>query len=58
MHVATPWSTVWEIAGKRYLTKQGDGSMTESAYKVLQAFAMREQQEAMQSVMGVRHGDF
>lgn len=46
------WGTVWEIAGKRYQTKQGENFMTDHAFAVLQSLTMREQQQAMKDALG------
>lgn len=50
--MSSGWSTVWEIAGKRHETKQGEDHLTDHAHTVLQAFVMAEAQENMRAAMG------
>lgn len=46
------WGTVWDIAGRRHCTNQGEGHLSEHAHEVLQAFVMQETQEAISAAMG------
>lgn len=46
------WSTVWDIAGRRHGTRQGEGHLSEHAHEILQGFVMREAQEAIAQAMG------
>lgn len=46
------WLTVWEIASRRHGTKMGADTLTPHGYAVLEAFALREQQEAMSQALG------
>jgi hypothetical protein len=47
-----PWSTVWEIAGKRYQTKEGKQTLSDHGFEVLQAFVAAEQRDAMKNALG------
>ena len=47
-----PWSTVWDIAGKRHNTKSGECHLSEHAHEVLQFFMVAEAQDAMASALG------
>lgn len=46
------WGTVWDIAGKRHSTFQGEDHLSEHAHEVLQGFVVREGQEAIAQAMG------
>lgn len=47
-----PWSTVWDIAGKRHNTKAGEGHLSEHAHEILQGFMIAEAQDAMATALG------
>lgn len=47
-----PWSTVWDIAGKRHNTKMGEDHMSSHAHEVLQGFMIAEAQDAMTNALG------
>lgn len=46
------WKTVWEIAGRRNDTKQGQGHLSTHGFTVLQSFVVAEAQAAMHSQIG------
>lgn len=46
------WSTVWEIASRRYSTKRGEGSMSDHSFTILQSFVIQEQARAMKEALG------
>lgn len=46
------WATVWDIAGKRHMTKLGEDHLTEHAHEVLQGFVISEAQDAMTNALG------
>lgn len=46
------WQTVWEIAGKRHMTKMGENHLSEHAHEVLQQFVVNEAQEVMMKALG------
>lgn len=46
------WGTVYAIAARRNETKQGEDHLTEHALETLQAFVMKEAQDAMQAALG------
>lgn len=52
------WTTVWQIAAKRYETKRGHGTMSDHAFEVLQNFVMVEQQNAMREALGSAYHGF
>lgn len=47
-----PWATVWDIAGKRHMTKAGEGHLSEHAHAILQGFMIAEAQDAMATALG------
>lgn len=46
------WSTVWDIASKRYATNLGEKTLTDHGFAVLQGYVMVEQQQAMRDALG------
>lgn len=49
---AMVWQTVWEIAGRRNNTKQGEGHLSSHGFTVLQTFVAAEAQQTMNSQIG------
>lgn len=51
-----PWSTVWQIAAQRAQTMAGEDFLSDHAVEVLQAFAIKEQTDAMKDALGGVYG--